>query len=271
MKVTRGDIAQRFDRIKRTYLEVNASARDQIRREQTILEAYQDFRGALKQAEVLAFEVLDTAEAERQAAKAAVEAAMQAVEQAQGDDAAARARLELERDEAVRALQTSDRRYQIAKDLADNLTISYNTSEVVMGRLMQSHTAKERVNAQAISFFGTNETVLTALTASFAGLTGLHEATRTLDAMKDGVNQSLEVLADMGGRVQEEALRAGYGPTIRAESVKRLVDAVVDYQARSREIIEEMRTHSTVNAQEIAGAVEDGKRRLAKLAQSAAG
>ncbi len=271
MKVTRGDIAQRFDRIKRTYLDVTASAQDQIRREQTILEAYQDFRGALKQAEVLAFEVLEKAEAARQQAKDGVGAAMRAVEEASGDDAAARARLELQRDEAVRGLQQADRRYQIAKDLADNLTISYNTSEVVMGRLMQSHTAKERVNAQAVSFFGTNETVLTALTASFTGLTGLHESTRTLDAMKEGVSQSLEVLADLGGKVQEEALKAGYGPTIRADAVKRLVDSVVDYQERSREIIEEMRVHSTVNAVEIRDAVEDGKRRMAKLAQSAAG
>jgi hypothetical protein len=30
MKVTRGDIAQRFERIKRTYLDVTASARDQL-------------------------------------------------------------------------------------------------------------------------------------------------------------------------------------------------------------------------------------------------
>jgi hypothetical protein len=271
MKMTRGDIAQRFDRIKRTYLDVSSSAQDQLRREQTILEAYQDFRGALKQAEVLAFEVLEKAAAARESAKQDVGQAMRAVDEAEGDDAAARARLELARDESVRALQAADRRYQIAKDLADNLTISYNTSEVVMGRLMQSHTAKERVNAQAVSFFGTNETVLTALTASFTGLTGLHEATRTLDAMKEGVSQSLEVLADMGGKVQEEALKAGYGPTVRAEAVKRLVDAVVDYQERSREIIAEMRVHSTVNAGEIREAVEDGKRRLAKLAQAAAG
>ncbi len=271
MKATRGDIAQRFDRIKRTYLDVTAAAREQIRREEIILEAYQDFRGALKEAEVLAFEVLEKADAERSAATEAVSAAMRAVDEAEGEDAAARARLELARDEAVRALQASDRRYQIAKDLADNLTIGYNTSEVVMARLMQSHTAKERVNAQAVSFFGTNETVLTALTASFTGLTGLHESTRTLEAMKEGVSQSLESLADMGGKVQEEALKAGYGPTVRADAVKRLVDAVVDYQERSREIIEEMRVHSTVNANEIRDAVEDGKRRLAKLAQAAAG
>lgn len=56
MKVTRGDIASRFDEIKETYLDVTSSSNDQIQREHTILEAYQDFRGALKQSEVLALE-----------------------------------------------------------------------------------------------------------------------------------------------------------------------------------------------------------------------
>jgi hypothetical protein len=269
MKVTRGDIADRFARIKTTYLEVNASAQDQLRRENIILEAYQDFRGALKQAEVLAHEVLHKAQAELDAAKADVERAMIEVDAYEGDDGAERARRELARDERVRALQQSERRYQIAKDLADNLTIGYNTSEVVMARLMQSHTAKERVNAQAVSFFGTNETVLTALTASFTGLSGLHESTRTLDTMKEGVSRSLETLADIGGQVQEEALRAGYGPTVRADAVKQLVDSVVEYQKRSQEIVAEMRELSTKNAEEIRDAVEDGKRRLAELARSA--
>ena len=89
--------------------------------------------------------------------------------------------------------------------------------------------------------------------------------------MKEGVSRSLETLADMGGKVQEEAVRAGYGPTVRADAVKRLVDSVVDFQARSREIAAEMRTLSTTNAEEIRVAVEDGKQRLARLAQRAEG
>ncbi len=267
MKVTRGDVADRFESIKKTYLEVTAAAQDQLRRESLILDAYQDFRGALKQSEVLAFEVLHTAEAALASAKADVDAAMAEVAEAGPEDPAERARRELARDEDVRVLQDADRRYQIAKDLSDNLTIAYNTSEVVMARLMQTHTAKERVRAQAVSFFGTNETVLTALSASFTGLSGLHESTKTLDAMKEGVERSLEAVADLGGQVQEEAVRAGYGPTVRADAVRHLVDAVVAYQSRSREIVEEMRTLSTVNAAEIAAAVEDGKRRLARLAQ----
>lgn len=136
-----------------------------------------------------------------------------------------------------------------------------------MARLMQTNTAKQRVRQQAISFFGTNETVLTALTASFTGLHGLHESTQALEAMKEGVSQSLETVAEIGGQVQEAALRAGYGPTIRADAVKKLVDSVVNYQERSYQIIDEMRKSSTENAREISEAVEDGKRRLAQLAQ----
>jgi hypothetical protein len=265
MKVTRGDIATRFGKIKETYLDVTSSTQDQIQREAKILEAYRDFRGALKQSEVLAFEVLQTAQAKLDGAKAELEQAMQAVEAYTGEDLAARAKLEMARDETVRSLQNEEKRYQIAKDLSDNLTISYNTSEVVMARLLQTTHAKERVYAQAVSFFSTNEVVLTALTASFTGMFGLHEGTRTVEAMKEGVSQSLEVLAEIGGKVQEAAVKAGYGPTVRADAVKKLVESVVAWQTKSHEIIEEMRKQSTANAKEIRDAVEDGKKRIARL------
>ncbi len=267
MKVTRGDIAQRFDKIKDTYLDVTRATRDQIGREQTILDAYQDFRGALKQSEVLALEVLKKAEGKVEAARAEVQSAMQALAAFQGEAGAERARLELARDEKVRSLQDTEKRYQVAKDLSDNLTVSYNTSEVVMARLLQTTNAKERVYSQAVSFFGTNEVVLTALSASYTGMFGLHESTQTVEAMKEGVSRSLEDLAEVGGKVQEAAVKAGYGPTIRADAVKKLVESVVTWQTRSREIIEEMRRQSTANAQEIRNAVEDAKRRMAHLAQ----
>lgn len=268
MKATRGDIADRFDEIKDTYLEVTDATQDQIQREQAILDAYQDFRGALKESEIQALELLKQAEKLLEAAQADVQEAMQAVEVFQGEDAAERARLEMTRDEAVRALQNTEKKYQLAKDLSDNLTISYNTSEVVMARLLQTTNTKERVYSQAVTFFTTNETVLTALTASFTGMFGLHESTQTVEAMKEGVSQSLEVLAEVGGEIQEAAVRAGYGPTIRADAVKKLVDSVVSFQVKSREIIEEMRVQSTANANEIREAVEDGKRRMARLAES---
>jgi hypothetical protein len=266
MKVSRGDIADRFDKISETYLEVARDSKDQIQREHTILDAYRDFRGAMKQAEVMALEVLKTADGVLAKAKAKLGKAADKVEGLAAAEPAERARAEMARDEALREMQDTDRRYQIAKDLSDNLTVGYNTSEVVMARLMQTTSAKERVYAQSVSFFSTNETVLTALKASFTGMQGLHESTQTLEAMKEGMAKSLETLAEVGDKVHEAALRAGYGPTIRADAVKKLVDSVVNFQERSREIIEEMRVASTRNSAEIRDAVEDGKRRLARLA-----
>jgi hypothetical protein len=266
MKVSRGDIAARFDKIRHTYLDVSKETKNQIDREHIILEAYRDFRGALKQAEVMALELLDIATRELDSKKAGLQAAADALTAFTSGTPADRARLEMTRDEKLRDLQNEERRYQIAKDLSDNLTISYSTSEVVMARLMQTTNAKERVYQQSVSFFSTNETVFTALSASFTGLFGLHESTETLNAMKEGVSKSLETLSEIGGKVQEEALKAGYGPTIRADAVKKLVDSVINFQEKSRTIIDEMRVQATKNSAEIRDAVEDGKKRLAQLA-----
>ena len=266
MKVSRGDIATRFDKIRNIYLDVSKETKNQIDREHIILEAYRDFRGALKQAEVMALEVLHTAEGRLEEKKNILQKAADELAAYAGDVPADRARLEMARDERLREMQNEEKRYQIAKDLSDNLTISYNTSEVVMARLMQTTNAKERVYQQSISFFSTNETVLTALSASFTGMFGLHESTETLNAMKEGMSKSLETLSEIGDRVGEAAIKAGYGPTIRADAVKKLVDSVVNFQEKSRTIINEMRVASTKNSAEIRDAVEDGKRRLAALA-----
>ncbi len=270
MKVTRGDIPARFRKIKDTYLEVTGDTKDQIEREEKILESYKDFRGALKEAQVTAFQLLKKAESSLQAMKVRLEEAGTALASNTGGDREQVARLELARDERLRGLQDEDKRYQIAKDLAENLSVSYNTTEVVMARLMQSTSVKERVYSQAVSFFGTNETVFTALNASFTSIQGLHESTRTLEAMKEGVNQSLETVAEVGGKVQEDALRAGYGPTLKVDSVKKLVDAVISFQEKSRSLIAEMRELATRNANEISQAVEEGKQRMAVLAREGA-
>ena len=270
MKITRGDIPSRFAKIKETYLEVAAATRDQIERERTILDAYRDFRVALKEAQVLGFELLQSAEQALEHKKRALEKAAAVLDGYTGDDAAERAGYELARDLALQAVQDEDKRYQVAKDLAENLSISYGTTEVVMARVAQIAECKERVYAQSVTFFGTNETVFTALSASFTGMHGLHEGTQTLEAMKAGMNKSLEALGEIGTEIQEAALRSGYGPTLRAESVKKLVDAVVDYQERSRSIIEEMRDLAARNEAEITAATESGKRRLAALHERAA-
>ncbi|MEI2612966.1 MAG: hypothetical protein V9G20_30365 [Candidatus Promineifilaceae bacterium] len=75
-----------------------------------------------------------------------------------------------------------------------------------------------------------------------------------------------DAVARSATRCGEAAVKAGYGPTIRADAVKKLVDSVVNFQEKSRTIINEMRVQATKNSAEIRDAVEDGKRRLAPLA-----
>lgn len=265
MKITRGDIPSRFRKIKKNYLEVAADTRDNMEKDRMILEAYRDFRGALKEAQVMAYQMLKKAEAALEGAKNRLNEASDALAANTSQDRETIARLELTRDQRIRELQEEDKRYQITKDLAENLSVSYNTTEVVMARLVQTADVKERVYSQAVSFFGTNETVFTALNASFTSLQGLNESTRTLEAMKDGMNESLETLSEVGDKVQEDALKAGYGPNIKAESVKKLLDSVVNFQEKSLAMVAEMRDLSARNEAEIRMAVEDGKRRMVEL------
>ncbi len=69
MKISRGDISDRFDKIRETYLSVTKETKNQIEREGKILDAYRDYRGALKHAEVMALEVLKKAGEKLEAVK----------------------------------------------------------------------------------------------------------------------------------------------------------------------------------------------------------
>lgn len=265
MKVRRGSIPDRFNDIRGTYHEVARSANDQIQRENTILEAYRDFRMALKAAEVQAQELLKIASAALEEKKSALQAANGAVEAFVGEDAAERTRLELRRDEALRTVQDEDKSYQIVKDIADDLKTAYNTAELVFARLQQTHAVKERLYQRAVTFFSTNEVVFTGLSASFTSMAGLSEATNTMEAMKTGMNQGLEALAKTGGAQLEAGLRSGYGSTLQASSVQALANAVVEFQAQTLTLVQEMRKESTQAAQEIEAAAEDSKRRFVAL------
>lgn len=266
MKLRRGSVPDRFETIKRTYLDVAKSARDQIDRESVVLDAYKDFRMALKAGEIDAQELLKIATGSLDAQKQALAKASAEVEGYAGADGAERARLELARDEALRALQDEDRRYQVVKDLADDMKTAYSAAELVFARLDQTTAVKQRLYERAVTFFSTNEVVFSGLQAAFASMAGLGEATNTLESMKAGMSQGLEDLASIGGKQLERGLRAGYGATLQVSSVKALADAVVEFQANSQKLIEELRVESSRAANEIEAAVEDGKRRFAALA-----
>ena len=183
-----------------------------------------------------------------------------------GDETAQRGRLELARDEAREKFQDEDRTYQLLKDISENLSIGYDVGETLITKLKQTHDVKDSVYRRAVTFFTTNEHVFTILGTVYTSQQGLHEITAATEAMKEGLNKGLEDVANLGRELERAAMKAGYGSTIKAESVQKLVDAITSFQVESLTMIADLRKESEQNAKEIRRVVEDGKRRFQETA-----
>jgi hypothetical protein len=270
MRIQRGTPYARFEKIVDVYRDVCADTKDQLNREQKIMDGYIDFRFALKEAEILARELLEAQIPHFEKSKAALADTQKAVDEHKGDESAL-GRLELARDEARNEFQKQDRLSQLTKDISENLSIGYDVGETLITKLKQTHDVKDQVYRRAVTFFTTNEHVFTILGTVYTSQQGLHEATESTEALKRGVNKSLEDVADLGRELERAALKAGYGSTIEAGSLEKLVKAISDYQVDSLHMIAELRKESEANAQEIRRVVEESKKRyqhsLAKFAR----
>lgn len=271
IKLARGTPHARFDKIVKMYDGVSKDTKGQLDKENEIMNGYIDFRFALKNAETIAFEVLNKQEANRTAAETTFKQVMEEFGAYKGTDAPEKSRLQLKRDEAKRAFDDEDRKYQLVKDVAENLSIGYDVGETLVAKLKQTHDVKDQVYRKAITFFTTNEHVFTIMDAVYTSQQGLHEATQTLESMKTGANKGLEDIAELGDKLEKAALQAGYGSTLNPASVQKLVDAVVNYQIESVETIKKLRVESTENSKEIGRIVDDGKKRVQQAIYKYAG
>ncbi len=261
MKMRRGTPSDRFEQIVEVYGDVAKDTKVALKSEEQIMDAYIDFRFALKEAEVLARELLDEDLPILEAAKKGLADSQKAVDEYTGTDEGGKSKLELRRDETRQRFEEEDKTYQLLKDIAENLEIGYDVGETLITKLKQTHDVKERVFRRAVTFFTTNEHVFTILGTVYTSQHGLNEVTQATEAMKDGVNQGLEDVANLGRKLERAALKAGYGSTINPESVQKLVDSISGFQIESLEMIAELRKESEESTKAIRKSVEEGKRR----------
>lgn len=261
MKMRRGTPNDRFEKIVEIYGDVAKDTKDALRSEERIMDAYIDFRFALKEAEVLARELLDSHKPTLEAAQKGLADSQEALDSYTGTDEGGKSQLELARDEARQRYEDEDETYQLLKDIAENLEIGYDVGETLITKLKQTHDVKERVYRRAVTFFTTNEHVFTILGTVYQSQHGLHEVTQATEAMKEGVNKGLEDVANLGRELERAALKAGYGSTVDPESVQKLVDAISDFQVESIEMIAELRKESEASTKAIRESVEKGKRK----------
>lgn len=267
MLITRGSIPKRFNRIREVAKDIQRAGEDTAHRLREILKGYAEARLGLQEARILADDLRKKTRAAWETAQAELTAANDELTRLRETGAEARLinEAELKRDEGVRDVRETERLFQISEDLYNNLSVSYEAGDAIMTRVAQTAEVQERVWSQSVVFFNTNETVLTALSASFTGIKSLHETTQGHEALKNGINEALGDLATTGTTVMEAGLRSGYGPTISAEAVKKVVDAIIDFQERSYAIKDEMRAQAAKNEQEMRVVMEDGRQRLTKL------
>lgn len=262
MRIRRGTPSDRFDKIEDLYRDVSKDTKEALSREQEIMDAYIDFRFALKEAEVLASELYDLQIPNLEAAKVALAEAQAAVDSFAGTDEGSKSRLQLRRDQARLDFQKQDETYQLLKDITENLRIGYDVGETLVTKLKQTNDVKTRVYRRAVTFFTTNEHVFTILRTVYTSQYGLNEITQATEAMKEGVNRGLEDVATLGRELERAALKAGYGSTIDPASVQKLVDAISDFQIESLESVAALRKESEEATKQIRSTVEAGKKRF---------
>ncbi|WP_442510161.1 cell surface protein [Novipirellula sp. SH528] len=272
MKLRRGSPNDRFEKIVEIYGDVAKDTKAALKTEELIMDAYIDFRFALKEAEILARELLDMQVPILDAAKANLSTAQAALDNYSESDEGGKSKAELARDESRHRYEKEDETYQLLKDIAENLQIGYDVGETLITKLKQTHDVKERVFRRSVTFFTTNEHVFTILGTVYTSQHGLHEVTQATEAMKAGVNKGLEDVATLGRELERAALKAGYGSTIDPESVQKLVDAISGFQVESLEMIAELRRESEESTKAIRKSVEEGKKKYQEtLARHARG
>lgn len=266
IKMRRGSIQDRYRAIQADSKKVMLESKDDIQKARNILEGYENARFSFKEASLLANDLVKEASADWENAKESLRAAQEKVDNTPKENEREYNEAQLARDIKQRELREAEGRFQIAKDLSEEMSNNYNVGQAIMARLVQLTETKDRVFQKSSVFFVTADNILTGLGATLTQTKNLNTSTKVLEAMSDGINKGLEDLGQTGDEILRRGVRAGYGVTIRAESLKTLLTAIEDFQASTLEEVALLRKESQENTRLIENDTENTRRRLVEIA-----
>jgi hypothetical protein len=266
---TKGTVAERFTEIVDSFLSVNDKLKTQVKKENQVLDAYKLFRLAQGQGVVVALEFKRKHEVLLETAKEAEVAAQAAVDASTGTDIE-KATLMTVRDAAIDERKKRSKFWQSSKDIAEDVSNSHNVSDLIMKEAENTIENKERVYKRGVSFITMNQSTIAALSLSYTAKIGLADGVNALDAMTQGMNDSLNDLADISGKVNERAIKAGYGSTIDPNAVERFATALISEMEQSAPLVEKYRNESEQGSNRISEIVEQTRKRSVELANRAA-
>lgn len=169
MEIRRGTEGKRFEKIIFTFGAVLDSTEEQIDAEEFVLSAYHYFRLSVREAQSAAYAIQAKADVNWQCKQAELKKIGDAISTAQSDQQ--KSGLEWKLDQLITSVKSAETVYQVAKDLAENLMVAYNTSEIIFARLQQNIAMKRRILEKSAEFFGATFFGATIDVISFAKLT----------------------------------------------------------------------------------------------------
>ncbi len=265
----RGDIKERFEKIKVAYESVFADSGKQIEHEMAILDAYRDYREALRDSMYIAESLKDKATAARDIAGDRLKEAKANLE-ALPDDASVMQQgpLQIEMDEAQRAFEQVDRRQDIAASLHEKLTISYTVSEAVMTRYAETTKIRENVQRQSSIFYTTNNGVMNVLKATILQLEGTVESANTLEVMKKKQSEMLSKITNNTSALSKVASRAtevAYEASITPEQLRDLYKKTVEFKLEQAQTVIRLRNKRDENLKAVQVELKKGQELLASV------
>lgn len=267
MDFSRGSIQKRYNSIEEVATAIHADSAKTLKTMRAVSQAYDEARSGFQEARILAGNIRNKTKASWDQAKEALSAAdghLSELREMGADDNSINIAV-LNRDAQLSAAREAERLYDLATDLYNNLSVGYETGDVISVRLNQASTVHERALSQSITFFQTNSHVLTALSAAASSLRSIHETTQGVETMKKGIDDALGDLGTTGNKILEAGIRAGYGATINPNTIRKLMDDIITFQENQHVIKNEMRAEAENAEKEIRQITEDGRERISKL------
>lgn len=262
---TKGTVADRFKDIIELYDGVNNGLSAQVKSERKAVEAFKIFRLAQGQGVVVALGFKKKHEALLEEAKAAAAKAQSDIDAAAGLDEIERAKLKNVRDAAVDYQRRRENAWQTAKDIAEDISNGHNVSDMIVKDAEGAIDLKDRVFKRGVSLLGNHQATVAAFALNYAAKIGLADGVNALDAMTKGMNDSLNDLADLSGKVNERAIKSAYGTTVDPDAVDRFARAMLEEAETSISLIEQSRGEAAASSEKIADSVENLRKRFVEM------
>lgn len=265
----RGSMTERFEKINVASEAVFADSDQQIKHERAILDAYADYREALRDSMYIAEDLKNKATVARDEAGERLKKAKENLEAVPSDASVMQqAPAQIAMDEAQREFEKMDRRQDIAASLHEKLTISYTVSEAVMTRYAETTKVRENVQNQASIFYTTNKGVMNVMKATIVQLEGTLESAETLNVMKKKGEDMLKKITDNSSamsRVTQRATEIAYEASISPEQLRDLYKKTVEFKLEQAQTGIKMRKKREENLKAVQVELKKGQEALAAV------